>query len=125
MTATELISELYPEALDCEISITDFWNLSVMEISDLMQSFKRKRDRQLKQELINGFAFAQNTAELIGRYLNEENTVRMPWDFFPDQFAEEKKQYEELEEKKQIERAKENGKAYAAELKRRHEAGLV
>lgn len=90
-----------------------------------MQSFKRRKEKQLKQELVNGFVFAQHTAELIGKYLNEKNTARMPWDFFPELFAEEKKAYMEELEKRQNEAARENRKAYAAELKRRREIGLV
>lgn len=120
-----MINNLYPDALDCGISVTDFWELSVMEISDIMQSYKHRKKVQLKQDLINGFAFAQNTAELIGKYLSKENTARNPWDFFPELFAEEKKIYEAEQEKRQVETARENRKAYAAELKRRRETGML
>lgn len=91
----------------------------------MMESFKRRRLSQLKQELINGFAFAQNTAELIGQYLNSENRARHPWDFFPEIFSEEKKQYEEKETERQTRIAKENRRIYAAEVKKRREKGLM
>lgn len=116
---------MYPDALDCGVPIRGFWNLSLAEISDMMESFKRKRDRELKQNLINGFAFAEHTAELIGQYMNSENKARNLWGFFPQLFAEEKKLYEEREAAQQLETAKENRKAYAAEVKRRREMGLM
>lgn len=99
--------------------------MSIAEVNDAILSFKRRRDRELKQQLINGFVFAQNTAELIGTYLHKENKARHPWDFFPQMFAEEKKLYEAAQEKQQIETARENRKAYAAEHNRRREAGLI
>lgn len=120
-----MIYDLYPNALDCGVPIEKFWDLSLAEISDMMGSFKRRRNNQLKQELINGFAFAQYTAECIGQYIHENNKVRQPWDYFPEMFVEEKKQYEEAEYERQLETAKENRRAYAAELKRRRGMGLV
>lgn len=95
-----------------------------MEISDIIRSFTRRKKQELKQELINGFVFAQNTAELIGRYLNKDNKARNPWDFFPELFADEKKLYEKELEKKEMETLLENRRAYSQELKRRRELGL-
>lgn len=119
-----MLYELYPDALDCGVPVEMFWDLSLAEISDIMGSFKRRRENQLKQDLINGFAFAQHTAELIGQYISEENQVHQLWDYFPELFAKEKKQHEAAEYEQQLETAKENRRAYAAELKRRREMGL-
>ena len=116
---------MYPDALDCGISVKEFWELSMLEISDIMESFKRRRTRDLKQELINGFAFAEHTAELVGLYLSSENTARKIWDFFPELFSQEKTAYDEIEVRRQMEQAKENRRAYAAEIKRRREMGLM
>lgn len=120
---SDMIWELYPDAVECGISIIDFWNLSMMEIFDLMQGYKRRKQLELKQQLTNGFAFAESMAEHIGLYLNSENKARHPWDFFPGLFREEKEAYEEWLAQKQTETARENRKVYAAELRRRREMG--
>lgn len=91
----------------------------------MMGSFRRRRNNQIKQDLINGFAIAQHTAECIGQYLSKENEVHQLWDYFPELFVEEKKLYEATEGERQLETAKANRKAYAAELKRRREMGLA
>jgi hypothetical protein len=86
-----------------------------------MQSYKRRYQLKLKQELINGFTFAEYTARYVAVYLNNENKQPHPWDFFPGLFGEEKKSWEEHQEKEQMETARENRKAYAAALARKHE----
>lgn len=96
-----------------------------MEISDLMASARRRRKHDVKQQLIVLFAAAESTAEHIGLYLNKDNMARALWDFFPKLFAEEKEAYEKAEFAQELERAKANRKAYAAELKRRREMGLL
>lgn len=120
-----MIWEMYPDALDCGISIADFWELSVMEIYDLMQSYRRRKQFEVKQQLINGFSLQEYNARYIATYLNSENKTPHPWDFFPDLFEEEKKSYEKYLAQEQTETARENRKAYAAELKRRREMGLM
>lgn len=119
-----MIYDLYPDALDCGVPLEKFWDLSLAEITDMMASFKRRRNNQLKQDLINGFAIAQHTAECIGQYMSKENEVHQLWDYFPELFAEEKERYEAVEGERQLETAKENRRAYAAELKRRRDMGL-
>lgn len=111
---------MYPKALDCGISITDFWNLSVMEIFDIMESLYRKKKQEKKERLSEVFILAKSTAEHIGTYLNKENKAGMPWDFFPELFREEKAAYEKAVEEEELEKARERRRAYAAEWKRQH-----
>lgn len=99
--------------------------MSVMEIFDCMQSYRRKRERDLKQELTNRFAAADYTARYVGSFLNSENKPAHPWDYFPSLFAKEKKAYEEQKEREQLEIARENRRAYAAEFNRRRDMGIV
>ncbi len=123
--ASEQIQELYPKALDCGISAADFWNMSVADIFDEMESYERRRIREFKQDMGKLFVLAESTAEHIGKYLNSDNKARKPWDFFPALFQEEKKEFEQEEKTRQLEIAKENRRAYADEVKRRREAGIM
>lgn len=99
--------------------------MSVADIFDEMESYNRRRQRDFKQEVINLFVLAESTAEHIGLYLSKDNTARRPWDFYPELFTEEKEQFEEEERRKTAEKIRESRKAYAEEIRRRREAGLM
>lgn len=117
--------ELYPQALDAGIMPETFWNLSLIEICDLLESCNRRRIRNAREQLSMLFAAAESTAEHIGCYLNEKNTARRLWDFFPSLFAEEKEAYEKEQAEERTVKAVAEWKAYAAEWNRRRKAGLV
>ncbi len=95
-----------------------------MEIFDYMESFRRREEKRVKEELSQKFFLAQATAEHIGMYLNKENKARNLWDFFPWLFEAEKQAWEEEMEKEELEKAKERRRTYIAEYKRQREAGL-
>ena len=99
--------------------------MSVADIFDEMESYERRRIRSFKESINKVFVLAESTAEHIGTYLSTDNKARMPWDFFPMLYKEEKEKYETEELKRQTETARENRKAYADEIKRRREAGLM
>ena len=48
-----MIGDLYPHALDCGISPERFWELSIPDIIDTMESFRRQEERKAKHELMN------------------------------------------------------------------------
>lgn len=116
---------MYPIALDCGISQERFWNMAVSDIIDCMDSFYRCRQRNEKEKLSMLFLLAESAAEHIGEYINSDNKARKPWDFFPALFQEEKKEFEQVEKNRQLEIAKGNRRAYADEVKRRREAGIM
>ena len=68
--------------------------MSVADIFDEMESYNRRLENSFKRALSIAFTQAESTAEHVGRYLNEKNTARAPWDFFPTLFREEKELYE-------------------------------
>lgn len=90
-----------------------------------MESFNRKKEQQLKENLLVKFFQAESIAEHVGVYLNSENKARKLWDFFPELFEDEKKAYEKAVAKEELERLKENRRAYAREIKRRRKLGMV
>lgn len=90
-----------------------------------MESFNRKKEQQLKENLLVKFFQAESIAEHVGVYLNSENKTRKLWDFFPDLFKDEKEAYEKATMEEEMEKAKENRRAYAREIKKRRELGLI
>lgn len=114
-----MIEDLYPRAVDCGIPPAMFWELSVMEVYDLMESYTRTRRRDMKDRLMTAFVQAESTAEHIGTYLNKDNKAREMWDFFPELFAEEKKLHEEAVEAEEAEKLRRSRVDYAREWNRR------
>lgn len=90
-----------------------------------MESHGRKNRQKIKWDATLKFVQAESIAEHIGRYLNSDNTIKKPWDFFPALFQEEKELYEKEYAEEQVEIARENRKAYAQEVRRRREMGIM
>ena len=105
-----MIDELYPMALDCGISSSLFWNSSVLEITDLMESFERTERRKQKQRAIDNYYLADQIVAGFNLVMNGnengENTPHMLWYYYPGLFEEEKKLSKELQEQDELERVK-------------------
>lgn len=90
-----MIWDIYPSALDCGISADEFWRLSVLEIADRMDSQKRIFQSELRRDIYLKHFLAQD----IGQYAavaihgSDNVTVKELWDFFPELFQDEKKEY--------------------------------
>lgn len=97
-------------ALDCGISSSLFWNSSVLEITDLMESFERTERRKQKQNAIDNYYLADQIIAgfnlIMNGNENGENNPHMLWDYYPGLFEEEKKLSKQLQEQDELERAK-------------------
>ena len=97
-------------ALDCGISSSLFWNSSVLEITDLMESFERTERRKQKQKAIDNYYLADQIVAgfnlIMNGNENGENNPHMLWDYYPGLFEEEKKLSKQLQEQDELERAK-------------------
>lgn len=63
-------------ALDCGISSSLFWNSSVLEITDLMESFERTERRKQKQKAIDNYYLADQIIAGFNLIMNgNENGV--------------------------------------------------
>lgn len=106
---SDYIDELYPIALDCDISPSLFWNLSVQEVFDLISSYERKEKRKQKQIAIDNYYLSTQIIEGISLILNgdENNTsLKMVWDYYPDLFKEEEKIHNQIQEQDDLDKAK-------------------
>lgn len=83
--------------MDYGISTDQFWNLSLVEIQDHLESHERKERRQTKQRLIEKHFLAKDIAQYVSLILNgsKEAEIMELWDYFPKLFHEEKPEVEE------------------------------
>lgn len=92
---TDEIDSLYQIALDSEISVGEFWNSSLAEIFDAIESYNRREKSKI--QLL--FVEAEVIANRLSFLMDHKTPLLMPWDYYPAVFAEEKaiKDKEELE----------------------------
>lgn len=71
-----------------------FWQLSLLEITDFMDSKVRSMKREQKQKLTDLHFLAQDIGQYTALALHGSDNVRIMelWDFFPQLFAEEKEE---------------------------------
>ena len=124
-TTSEFLSELYPYALDAGISIDLFWNSSVNEIIDMLESYGRRKEQERKLKIQDDFIIAEVIAlNILAPVAGDKEAMPHPWDYYPSFFEAEKKSWEENQLKQQMEDYKERRKAYIAEVNRRRQLGL-
>ena len=88
-------NELYERAMDAGMSVDAFWDSTAAEIDDYLESYKRKMMEAKKEEVTAWIHQARLNGECNPMANKSEYT--MPWDIFPDLFAEEKKAHDQRE----------------------------
>lgn len=104
MILTDLISQLYSTALDCEISPERFWNLSLLEATDLIESYERRRLARTKQDLLSKHFLARDISQFVALTVHgsDEIEIREIWDFFPELFGDMKEDSEKQKAEQQL-----------------------
>lgn len=114
-------------ALDIGISSSSFWNLSVLEISDMIESFERKEKRKQKQKVIDNQVLADQIIRGVNIIVNgsdktnPDDMIKQLWNYYPDLFAEEKRIYEQESEITEFEKFKASRRRFANQYNRRYE----
>lgn len=119
--------DLYPEALDAGMAIEVFWNSSIDEIVDMINSHIREENRKHKQKVIDDFVIAEVTALNLAALFSKDKNKKLPkpWDYYKKTFEKEKLEYEAAEEQHQLEEYKEKRREYVEEYNKRRQQGLV
>lgn len=91
---TDLIWGLYPVFLDAGYGPQLFWDLSIDEINDLLESYSRRKEREqkqreaeLKDEIMVLFNQAIQIGNVVGRLMDKNTEIRLPGEYYPDLFA--------------------------------------
>lgn len=86
-----------PNALDCGVSIDEFWGLTILEMSDIIESKKRMIRAQEKAEINRNFVLAEAISTRISYFFSDpktrsEDMIVQPWDYYPDLYENEKEE---------------------------------
>ena len=79
--------------------IERFWQLSLLEITDFMESEVRHMKLEQKQKLKEIHFLAQDIGQYTSLAVHGSANIQVMelWDFFPQLFAEEKEEYKQVQ----------------------------
>lgn len=117
---SEYISGFYPTALDAGISPLDFWDYTVLEIADLIESYNRTFTFKRKEQALHQYKLAQMVASYVSLMFSGENDKTPElWDFYPELFEDERQQIEQARIASQLAVHKERMRLFAERNKGR------
>ena len=87
---------MYPLALDCGVPVYYYWDLTLQEITDIIESHGRRQ----KEEINRLFVLAEVISNRVGIIFSgkkdhDESDLLRPWHFYPDLFKDERATIEE------------------------------
>ncbi len=96
---TDTIWGMYPIFLDAGYSPQLFWELSVGEVNDLLESYARRkeleqkqREAMLKDEIMLLFQQALQIGNVVGALMDKNIPIKPPREYYPELFGAEKEE---------------------------------
>ena len=71
-----------------------FWNLTVIEIRDMIESYNRVRIQKQKDKIIESYRLSQMIANNVSLLLSKDAKPLEVWDYAPELFQEEREEVE-------------------------------
>ena len=83
----------------------EFWNYSICEILDLIESFRRRENGRIKELISMNFTLANQIGNNVAYILNPQKCTKPPRDYevYPEVFKEEIKAIEEECKRQELE----------------------
>lgn len=123
-TYTEFIEKyLLKDALDCGVSINEFYDMTIKELTDYRDSFLRKREIKRKDSADMIYRLATLITNGTSCILSSDNKPIEFLEIFGDIFEEESKINEEIKIKNQMEIHKQRMKEFAERVNRQMDGG--
>ena len=85
----KIVDELLPLALQCGISIFDFYDMTFAEVQAVINAYFTKQKRELQQTASMVYAEASLTAMFVSRLISNKAKILTLYEAFPDLFKEE------------------------------------
>ena len=91
----------------------DFWDLTILEIRDMIESHNRVTVQKQKEKIVESYRLSQMIANNVSLLLSKEAKPFDVWDYAPDLFQEEKDQVEKARQEEEMRLHKERMRAFA------------
>lgn len=96
---------MYPIFLDAGYMPSLFWEMSIGEINDLLESYVRKKEREekhreamLKDEIMTLFNQALQIGNIVGSLMSKDVDIKLPKEYYPELFGQENTDFTNQEE---------------------------
>ncbi|OLF50683.1 hypothetical protein BU200_01170 [Streptococcus acidominimus] len=108
-----MIDGFYPTALDAGIAPFSFWDYTLQELKDLVESYNRNFISSQKLRAMHGYKQAQMIASYVSLMLQSDGKEPEVWDFYPDIFSDVRERTEQLRAERELEEHKARMRAFA------------
>ena len=109
--------------MDAGMPADTFWESTLNETVDFLESCARERKRKRKEKITDDFILAEAIAANFACLLPSDKKLDppKPWDYHPRMFEEEKVIFEEADAKRKFEEYQEKRRKYFDEINRRRQ----
>lgn len=90
-----------------------FWDLTVLEIRDLIESYNRVRIQERKEKIIDSYRLSQMIANNVSLLFSNDAKPLEVWGYAPELFQEEKEQVEKARQEQEMRLHKERMRIFA------------
>lgn len=97
----------------------DFWDLTILEIRDMIESHNRVTIQKQKEKIVESYRLSQMIANNVSLLISKDAKPLDVWDYAPDLFQEERDQVEKARQEEEMRLHKERMRAFAESHNRR------
>ena len=90
-----------------------FWDLTVLEIREMIESYNRVRIQKQKDKIIESYRLSQMIANNVSLLLSKDAKSLEVWDYAPELFQEEREQVEKARQEQEMRAHKERMRSFA------------
>ena len=91
----------------------DFWDLTILEIRDMIESHNRVTIQKQKEKIVESYRLSQMIANNVSLLLSKEAKPLEIWDYAPELFQDEKEQVEKARQEQEVRVHKERMRSFA------------
>lgn len=96
-----------------------FWDLTVLEIREMIESYNRITIQKQKDKIIESYRLSQMIANNVSLLLSKDAKPLEIWDYAPELFQEERNQVEKARQQEEMRLHKERMRMFAESHNRR------
>ena len=91
----------------------DFWDLTVLEIREMIESYNRVTIQKQKEKIIESYRLSQMIANNVSMLLSKDTKPLEVWDYAPELFEKEREQVEQARLAQELKLHQERMRAFA------------
>lgn len=91
----------------------DFWDLTVLEIRDMIESYNRVMIQKQKEKIIESYRLSQMIANNVSMLISKDTKPLEVWDYAPELFEKEREQVEQVRLDQELRLHKERMRTFA------------